>query len=62
MLLAEAAGGVALEIGVEDGRPAGVAAPVAAGAQALERLVDAVEDGGGPGQLGLVALLHEGAG
>ena len=47
MLLAHAAGGVALEVGLEHRRAAGLALPVGALAQALQRPVDTVEDGGG---------------
>ena len=43
----------------DDRGAAGLARSVGAVAQALQRPVDPVEDGGGPGQLGLVALLHE---
>jgi hypothetical protein len=62
MLLAHAPGRIALEVGVEDRRAAGLALPVSALAQTLQRPVDPVEDGGGAGEFGLVALLHEGAG
>ena len=62
VLLAQAPGGVTLQVGIEDRRTAGLALPVGALAQALEGPVDAVEDGRGPGQLGFVALFHERAG
>jgi hypothetical protein len=58
VLLAQAAGRIPLEIGVEDGSAAGGAMPVGALAQELECAVDAVEHGGRTGQFGLVALLH----
>ena len=45
MLLAHAAGGVSLQVGIEDRGAAGLALPVRALAQALERPVDPVEDG-----------------
>ncbi len=55
--------GLGLARGRHRGRvPAGLALPVGAVAQELERAVDAVEHGGRPGQFGLVALLHEGQG
>jgi hypothetical protein len=62
MLLTHAQGGVALQVGSEHRRTARLALPVGAGAQVLERPVDAVEDGRGPGQLGFITLFHEGAG
>jgi len=62
VLLAHALGGVVFEVGLENRRPAGLALPVSAVAEALERPVDAVEDGCSPGQLGFIALFHERAG
>jgi hypothetical protein len=62
MLLAEAPGGVALQLGIEDRCTAGLTPPIGALAQSLECPIHAVEDGGGPGQLRFVALFHERAG
>ena len=45
MLLAHAAGGITLQVGIEHRGAAGLALPVGALAQALERPVDTVEDG-----------------
>ena len=62
MLLAHATGGVVLQVGVEHRRATGLALAVGAVAEPLECPVDAIEDRGGPGQLGFVALFHEPAG
>jgi len=45
VLLAHAAGGILLEVGIEQRGAAGLALPVGALAEALERPVDAIEDG-----------------
>ena len=62
MLLAQAARGVALEVGPEDRRAAGLAGAVGTLAQALEGPVHPIENGRGPGQLRFVVLLHHTAG
>jgi hypothetical protein len=62
VLLAQALRGVAVEVGLEHGRPAGLALSVRAVAETLERPVDTVEDGCSPAQLGFIALFHEHAG
>ena len=51
MLLTQAPGLDLAPDGFEDRRAAGLALPVGAFRQALQRPVDSVEDGGGPGQL-----------
>jgi hypothetical protein len=62
VLPAHALRGVALEVAVLHRRPAGLALPVRAVTETLERPVDTVEDGCSPGQLGFIALFHERAG
>ena len=62
VLLAHALRGVSFELGLAHRSPAGLTLPVRAVAEPLERPVDTVEDGCGPGQLGFIALFHERAG
>ena len=62
MLPAQAAGGVTLQIRIEDGGAAALALPVGALVQAMERLIDTVEHSGRPGQFRFVAFLHGRAG
>ena len=62
MLPAHALRGVAFEVGLEHRCTTGLALSVRAVAEPLERPVDTVEDGCGPGQLGFIALFHERAG
>lgn len=62
MLVAVAADGVPLEVGLRDGSPAGFALPVGAFAQSLQRAIDRVEDGCRLDQIRLRVLLHEGQG
>jgi hypothetical protein len=62
VLRAHALRRVAFEVGLEHRRSAGLALRVGAVAETLERPVDTVEDGGRPGQFGLIERLHERAG
>ena len=62
VLLAQTAGRVVLEVGLEKRRAAGLTSPVGALAQPLERPIHAIEVGRGPGQLRFVVLLHDTAG
>ena len=60
VLFAMAPNRVPLEICIEDRRPTGGARAVGARTQAVEGVVHPVQDRRRAGQLGLVALVHEG--
>ncbi len=62
MLLAGPPGRILLKVGVEDRGAAGVALAVGTRAQTLQGMVDVIEHGRRPGQLGLVVLFHQRAG
>jgi len=59
MLLAQAASGIDLQFGRQDGRATRVARAVRPVAESLQRGIHVVQDASRLGQLGFVALFHD---